>query len=218
VLVVLSSLYLWRPSIVPDQVWAMRRYTIVTLPGLLLLAALAGQVLADRWRQVGRAAAAAATGVAVAATVVVFPTSTVVPVAGATTQEGMLDGVARVCSAVGPRGAVVVVPGRAIELVSAQALRSFCGVPVAVARPTFERAAVADLATAWAREGRVLHLVGADATQVEALAGRRPELVVHVANDQQLEATLTERPDELVPVPVTLAVSDASPAAARPGG
>ena len=218
VLVVVSSLYLWRPSIVPDHVWAMRRYTIVTLPGLLLLAALAGQVLADRWRRSGGRAVAAAAASAVAAAVVLFPISTVVPVAEATTQGGMLEAVGRVCSAVGPRGAVVVVPGQALELVSAQALRSFCGVPVAIAETTLGRAAVADLSAAWAREGRALHLVGADAAQVEALAGRPAELAVVVGNDEQLEATLTERPDELVPAPVALAVSDALPAPAAPEG
>lgn len=218
VFVVVSSLYLWRPSIVPDQVWAMRRYAIVTLPGLLLLAASTGQAVADRARGAGRAVVAAVTGLAVAAAMVVPPISTVLPVAGATTQAGLLDAVERVCSAVGPGGVVVVVPGRALELVSAQALRSFCGVPVAIAGSAFGAAEVADLATAWADQGRALHLVGADVARVEALAGRPAELVVAVANDEQLEATLTERPDELVSVPVPLVVADASPAAAPAGG
>ncbi len=216
VLGVVSSLYLWRPSIVPDQVWAMRRYTIVTIPGLLLLAALAGQALVDRWKESGRTAIAAVTGLAVAGAVVAFPISTLLPVAGATTQEGLLDQVERICAAVGPTGAVVVLPGAALELVTAQALRSFCGVPVAIAGPQVDASAVADLATAWADGGRELHLLGADAARVEALARRDAELVVVVPNDQQLEATLTERPDELVAVPVTLAVADASPDAAPP--
>ena len=32
-------LYIWKPSISPDQIWAMRRYVPLVLPGLLLLAA-----------------------------------------------------------------------------------------------------------------------------------------------------------------------------------
>lgn len=213
VLVVVSSLYLWRPSIVPDHVWAMRRYTIVTIPGLLLLAALAGQALVDQWRERRRTAIATLTGLAVTGVVIAFPISTLLPVAGATTQDGLLAEVEEICAAIGPTGAVVVLPGAALELVAAQALRSFCGVPVAIAGPQVDASAVADLASAWADGGRELHLVGADAARVEALAGRDAELVVVVPNDQQLEATLTQRPDELVAVPVTLVLADASPGA-----
>lgn len=208
----ISALYLWRPSIVPDQVWAMRRYTIVTIPGLLLLAGLAGQALVDRVRATAQAAAGAVAGLAVASALVVFPITTLVPVAGATTQEGLLGKVEDVCAAVGEDGAVVVVAGQALELTFGQTIRSFCGVPVAIAEPSFGAADVAELAVAWAEGGRDLHLVGADAAQVEALAGRPPELVSVLANDDQLEATLTRRPDKLVARPLAFAVADASPA------
>ena len=215
VLVTVSGLYLWRPSIVPDHVWVMRRYATVTIPGLVLLSALAGQALADRWRRRGWTALVPLTALAVAAAVVGFPVATVVPVAGASTQEGMLDGVEDVCRAVGPSGAVVVVPGGALELVAGQALRSFCGVPVAIARPELSAAQVGDLASAWAADGRALHLVGADAARVGSLGGRQPEVEVAVTNDQQLEATLTQRPDEVVSVPVSLVVAEVAPG--RPG-
>ncbi len=42
-----TLLYLWRPSIVPDQLWAIRRFEPATLPGFLLAAAAAGWVLAS---------------------------------------------------------------------------------------------------------------------------------------------------------------------------
>jgi hypothetical protein len=47
---VAALLYVTVPSIVPDQVWAMRRYLPVVIPGLLLAAAAVLSLLARRWR------------------------------------------------------------------------------------------------------------------------------------------------------------------------
>ncbi|WP_152647954.1 hypothetical protein [Demequina sediminicola] len=41
-----TLLYLWRPSIVPDQIWAIRRFEPATLPGFILAAAAAGWAIA----------------------------------------------------------------------------------------------------------------------------------------------------------------------------
>lgn len=201
-----SLLYLWRPSIVPDQIWAMRRYATVTIPGLLLLAALAGQVVEDRLVAAGRTSLGPVVAGALGVAMIGFPLSTLAPVAGMTTQEGLLGKVSEVCEAVGEDGALVVLPGGALELVTGQAFRSFCGVPVAIAGEAFGEQDAAALAAAWAAEGRDLHLVGADAASVEALSGSAPELTVVVPNDQVLEATLTSRPDELDARPVTFVV------------
>ncbi|MEY2433491.1 MAG: hypothetical protein QOC92_3216 [Acidimicrobiaceae bacterium] len=45
---VVTALYAWRPSIDPNQLWAMRRFFPVTIPGLLLLAGVAVE-LVGRW-------------------------------------------------------------------------------------------------------------------------------------------------------------------------
>jgi hypothetical protein len=45
-----ALLYLTRPSIVPDQVWAMRRYLPVVIPGMLVAAAAVLSLLARRSR------------------------------------------------------------------------------------------------------------------------------------------------------------------------
>src|SRR5439155_3924048 len=37
-LVALTSLYVWNPAITPDQIWAMRRYLPITIPGLMICA------------------------------------------------------------------------------------------------------------------------------------------------------------------------------------
>ncbi len=202
----ISILYLWRPSITPDHIWAMRRYAIVTLPGLAGLAAVAGQAAKDRLASGGRTTIGLAAGAAAVLALVAFPATTLLPVAGATTQEGMLQRVLELCDVVGPDGAVVVVPGGALELVAGQTLRSFCGVPVAIAGDGFGAAEVRALAEAWLVEGRTLHLVGADPAAVEALAGS-PATTFTVANDEVLEGTLTSRPDELLARPITFAVA-----------
>lgn len=202
----ISALYLWRPSIVPDHVWVMRRFAIVTIPAVLLLAALLAQHLRDRSSAHGAGPLGALAAGALATATVAFPLVTLLPVAGATTQEGMLEKVREVCSAVGADGALVVLPGRDLDLITAQTVRSFCGVPVAVATEGFRRRDVAPLADAWAAEGRVLHLLGDAVAPLEVLGGGRAELVTVAANDQQIEATLTERPDELVAVPFAFVV------------
>lgn len=40
-----TLVYLWRPAIVPDQLWAIRRFEPATLPGMVLAAALAAWAL-----------------------------------------------------------------------------------------------------------------------------------------------------------------------------
>jgi len=66
-----SALYLWRVSITPDQIWAMRRLLPVTIPGFLLLATVA---LAALWATRRRWARAAT--VLLAAVIVAFPLTT----------------------------------------------------------------------------------------------------------------------------------------------
>lgn len=52
-----SALYLWRVSITPDQVWAVRRLLPITIPGFLILATVAVAALWATRRSWARAAA-----------------------------------------------------------------------------------------------------------------------------------------------------------------
>lgn len=52
-LLVPSLLYVIRPAIMPDQIWAIRRLTPSLVVGLLILAAVAWQALLARWRRRG---------------------------------------------------------------------------------------------------------------------------------------------------------------------
>ncbi|WNM26731.1 hypothetical protein RN607_11065 [Demequina capsici] len=49
-----TLLYLWRPSIIPDQIWAIRRFEPSTLPGFVIAAAIAAWWLTQRLASAAR--------------------------------------------------------------------------------------------------------------------------------------------------------------------
>jgi hypothetical protein len=145
-----ALLYLTVPSIVPDQVWAMRRYLPVVIPGFLVAAAAVLSLLARRSR------AGLAVGVVVACGLVLFPVSGSAGLA--TLREGVpqLAEVRNLCAALPTDAALVITGGLGVTY--QQTVRSYCGVPVAALRqPT--RAHLAELqAAAWAHGRRLLLL------------------------------------------------------------
>ncbi|MDN4474923.1 hypothetical protein QQX09_03520 [Demequina sp. SYSU T00192] len=52
-----SLLYFWNPEVVPDQLWAFRRFEPATLPGFAIAAAVAAWWIVDRLRPAWRAGA-----------------------------------------------------------------------------------------------------------------------------------------------------------------
>src|SRR4051794_757815 len=130
----MTALYAWNPRVAPDQVWAMRRYVPITVPGLLVLGALA---LHAAWapvtRKIGRvpagAIAAVLVGVAVAA-----PVATTAAAWETRELRGARRAVESTCDAL-PEHAVVLIPSRGpFAERFAPALRAFCHVDVAVGR------------------------------------------------------------------------------------
>ncbi|MBW0254638.1 hypothetical protein [Cellulomonas sp. PS-H5] len=115
-----SVLYLWRISITPDQVWAMRRLLPVTLPGFAVAAsvALAALWAARRWwvRTVA---------VLLAGTLVVLPLRAWGPMLTAVEQGGRLAEVRAVCDALPAENVVYVRAGGPPYLAT---LLSVCGV------------------------------------------------------------------------------------------
>jgi hypothetical protein len=114
-----SALYLWQISITPDQIWAMRRFLPVTIPGLLIAATI---VLATLWRTRSRWLRAAVAVVTVV--VVVWPAFTWGSLFTVREQGGRLDEGRAICRAV---------DGHPVVLVSAPppylpTVRSLCGV------------------------------------------------------------------------------------------
>jgi hypothetical protein len=96
-----AILYLFRPDITPDQIWAMRRFLPVVIPGLLLAATWVARRLAAR----GRVGVVVAAGL-VAATVV-WPLTATEDVWTAKSKGGALLGNRQVCDQIDDRPTVV---------------------------------------------------------------------------------------------------------------
>jgi hypothetical protein len=190
--VIVTTVYLWRPSAVPDHLWVMRRFVPVTLPGIALLSFVAAQSLWDARAKVGRLAGAAIFTAAVA-----VPLATVAPVVRARTQTGYAMAITDACDVMGEDAAVIVPEVLGFDRMYPAAIRSWCGVPVATAPEGFATGRYAALADAWRREGRTLWVLGAPGPEVSAIS--EPGTVIERTNDAELEKTLTEAPDELGP-------------------
>lgn len=121
-----SALYLWRVSIAPDLVWAMRRFLPATIPGFLLAATIA---LAALW-STNRWWARAIAGV-LAATVALFPMLNWGSLFNIAEQGGRLAEVKAVCSAIEGDHVLYVHVGEPQYLAT---LRSFCDVEVVEVR------------------------------------------------------------------------------------
>ncbi len=155
-----SLLYFWNPEVVPDQLWAFRRFEAVTLPGLAIGAAVAAWWIAarlgdrpgprpgERERTARRVAAAS---------FVVLPLSTWVavnpgeahPISAATPvfvreMGGARDQLADLCA---------VAPDRPIILAGTSShfgsLRVMCDQPTVLALASLSPAQVAQIASAW---------------------------------------------------------------------
>ncbi len=96
-----TLLYLWQPSITPDQIWAMRRFLPVVVPGLLLATTWVARELSVR-RAVGAAVAAVLT-----VATVVWPLTATRHMAGAGDKEGAVAGTDQVCDLIDGRPTIV---------------------------------------------------------------------------------------------------------------
>jgi hypothetical protein len=198
-----TLLYITRPSITPDQPWAMRRYLPIVLPTIAILVAV---VLAAAWNarsQVTRPVArfGVAFGVVVLALLIAVPTAWAArPFLRARQQHGALAAVHRLCHDIGPDGAVLVMPAGLIRLELPQTLRSFCAVPAAVPKRTAEYE-VHELADDWASHGR--HLFVAASSPHGWARPDDAKLVDHVsvADEEQLERPFDRRPRTRRPRP-----------------
>jgi hypothetical protein len=146
-----TTLYLWRPSIIPVHYWATRRFLPVTIPGLLLLAVWLVPAARGRWRY--------PVGAAVAAALLVPPWFFLKGHLTEREYVPMLAVTERLCEVLEPDDAVVLVGGGSLATGMPQTLRAFCGVPVAVVDNTTTLADVATLADSARAVGRRLVLL-----------------------------------------------------------
>jgi hypothetical protein len=190
--------YLWRPSITPDQPWAMRRYLPVVIPGVLLLAGMASEQLQRVGERRSRTLAQAATVAlaALLATGIAWSAAVSARIYDARDQDGMVATVDRLCTLVGADGAAVTVRGGGVDLVLPQALRSRCDIAVAVA----ERGADPDCVAALAATHPARLVAIADTPDaVRAVApGPAPTVELVNENPRLVEEVVSAAPDELV--------------------
>jgi hypothetical protein len=165
-----TIVYLHNPNISLDQVWAMRRFLPLTLPGLLVAAAW---VLAELVRRGRGPRWFPKTAWVAGALVFVLPAALVTwPLRDTRVEVPMRQGVDAVCDAAGPNAAILVAgPGHGV-ITLPDSLRAFCGVPTGgdldISAPDVLR-----LEDEWAQEGRELVVVSSSPDPYPSLVARQ---------------------------------------------
>jgi hypothetical protein len=184
-----GAVYLWNANALPDQLWVMRRFVPIVLPGFVLCAALALEWLAGRPGRWGRIAVLAL-GVAIVA----WPISATAVVPLETTQARLEPALTATCRALGRNAAVVVLGGdNSFDQIVPQAIRGFCGVPVAIRLPAMTASDLESLAQRVRAAGRSLVLLSDTPAHITAVVpGARARAVATVVDPHELEQTLTK--------------------------
>jgi hypothetical protein len=200
----MTVLYVARPSISPDQPWAMRRYLPVVIPGVafaIAVALVAGGRAAcaahePRARATGRA------GLVAVALLVAVPTAVAArPFARARAQHGALAAVHHICRAAGDDTAVLVYGYHFLDVELPQPLSGFCGVPAGKATGVD----LPLLARQWRERGRRLMVATAvPETVLKAAPGSTVVGHERVAGDAEPERVFDRRPRRFKPIPVDI--------------
>jgi 4-amino-4-deoxy-L-arabinose transferase-like glycosyltransferase len=154
-LLVTALLYLVAPKNTPDQIWVMRRYVPIVIPGLIIAAML---VLAEALQKVK---GQARTAVAVVAGIALFAPVAYISKPFLTIREGtpQLQEIQRVCDTLPDGDGVVVIGDMGARYI--QTIRAFCLTPAAN-YPTVNSNALAVAQQAFAARGHQLWILGAD--------------------------------------------------------
>jgi hypothetical protein len=151
VVLVYAALFLWRPSVVPVQIWAMRRYLTIVIPGVLVGAAFALAKLSRRGR------AAAVVSAVLAAVCVALPAVVLAPVFRVRDNTPALEQARVLCDAVGDDAAVIMLDPTAN--LTSRTLAGMCGAVVARARSPLDQAALAAAQASAAEQGLNLFVI-----------------------------------------------------------
>jgi glycosyltransferase involved in cell wall biosynthesis len=200
--------YLWTPSVTPDQPWAMRRFAAVALPGLAVGAAATGRALwmagtpTGRPRRGVRPFVCSSLALVVVAGTAASAAGISWAVRGARAQEGMQERIGEICDAVGEDAAILVPIDGILALMMSVPIGEWCGVPSAGGTPGLEPLGVARLAVEWEAEGRELLVLSSSATPL--FNTLRPTGLVGVPLElapvfpEAVEPTVTDRPRRVV--------------------
>jgi hypothetical protein len=200
-----GAVYLWNANALPDQLWVTRRFVPIVLPGFILGAALTLDWLVSRRERWGAIA-----GVLLGITMLAWPISATAQVPDETTQANLMGALNATCRAIGPHAAVVVMAGNnSFDQITPQAIRSFCGVPAAIRRPTLTAVGLEALARRFRSEGRNLDLLADTPERITAVfPGTRAGRVATVVDHHELEQTLAKPPRTYWTKTYTFAVAE----------
>ena len=213
----LTMLYITRPTITPDHIWADRRFLPVVIPGLLLCAAW---LLARLWRlAAGRAWHLPAHGALAIATglIVLMPLGMTGPLTDLREEAGLAREIEVACERLGDDAAILLLDeeGSHMHWRMTQPLRAHCGIPAAWTEPEITNERLLALA---ARAGeRTLYLLAEDPASFEG----RPvgdHFVVLAHRSIRLEQTLSVPPRELGSYGLDVLAAPVTPASAPPAG
>ena len=140
--------YLVRPSVNPDQIWAIRRFTPIVLPGLLLFGfgLMAHFFSKDGIRT--RFRAQIVLGAVMVSLPVLFISA---PLLGVADRPGVEEQFSRLCDSLGDAESVLLindVPERPLSGLLGPPLRAWCGVSIAGAAPELAGSIGADVVIA----------------------------------------------------------------------
>jgi hypothetical protein len=201
----ITTIYVWRPNIRPDQVWAMRHFVPASLPLLMLAAAVAVDALvtASGARLPG-SAWPRRTAIAGAAAVIAFPLGATLPVARFQPYANYLPLVRQTCTTLGPDAAVLVPAGDPDQELM-QPLRAWCDLPVARFTAPLTVAQLRDVTTAFQAEGRTPWvLAGAPATITKAGPRLAPRLIGTAVSNREIQQTLSRPPENYMTLTLTV--------------
>lgn len=195
-----TALYLWNPSIAPDQIWAARRFVPVGFPlaGVLAAAILAAALDAGAARNLlgWQRPVTAAWAVGVLA----FPLATTWPVRNVQSQANYLPALEATCRTTGHDAAILTVSADVLSQQITSALRSWCNVPVEVLNQSAPPTALQGLARSWAANGRTLWVLASTPQYVaQAGPGLSPRLIASGRSPHELETTLNRPPSAYEP-------------------
>ncbi len=216
---------LWRPAISPDQPWASRRLVPFVLPGLILGAMWAATWLKDQASQLGRTKITASIVASCCVASLLIPTALTTLDLGVTakglTAHGMafrkigageLTAVSKLCAAIGPNAAVVILDPLTADRF-AQVIRGVCDTPAAtITNPT--RAGITAVVQGIEGAGRRPVLLAGQPTELTAY-GAPPRQVVDLLTTQEAH-NLIAPPTRTWGIRYTVWMSE--PAATAPGG
>jgi hypothetical protein len=199
-----AVMYLARPSITPDQPWAMRRFLPVVIPGVAIAIAATLQFAWRSARSVrsSRVRGVALAGVGVLAAFVWVPAArSGAPLVGARAQHGAVAVVHGICRETGPDAAVLVFGGAFLNIELPDTVRAFCGVPTAKSSPTDLPA----IARKWKNAGRRLYVLTAVPDAVRQRAPGATVVGHHVvADDHEPERAFDRSPRRFIAGPTEI--------------